>query len=134
MRRSGRVWTATQGTAPAADARDLPVEARLPWWYDAATQVSTAGGGMAAARSIGVRELREHASEVLRRLRETGDEVLVTHRGRVIARLVPVPSPESDACDEEVWAEIDALAEEIAAKWQGNVSAVEAVREARRER
>jgi prevent-host-death family protein len=38
---------------------------------------------------VGVRELRNHLSRYLHRVRN-GDEVVVTDRGRAIARLVPV--------------------------------------------
>jgi prevent-host-death family protein len=38
---------------------------------------------------VGIRELRNHLSRYLDRVRD-GDEVVVTDRGRAIARLVPV--------------------------------------------
>jgi len=38
---------------------------------------------------IGILELREHASEVIRRVREERPTYDVTHRGKVVARLVP---------------------------------------------
>ena len=40
--------------------------------------------------SVGVRELKQRTSEVLRRVRERGEPVDVTFRGEVVARLVPV--------------------------------------------
>jgi prevent-host-death family protein len=40
---------------------------------------------------VGVRELRDHLSRYLDRVRD-GDEVIVTDRGRAIARVVPVGS------------------------------------------
>jgi prevent-host-death family protein len=40
---------------------------------------------------VGVRELRNHLSRYLHRVRD-GDEVVVTDRGRAIARVVPVGS------------------------------------------
>jgi prevent-host-death family protein len=40
-------------------------------------------------KSVGIRQLRQHASAVLRHV-ETGSAVDVTSRGRVIARLVPI--------------------------------------------
>ena len=40
--------------------------------------------------SIGIRELRQRASEVLRRV-EAGETVEVTDRGRPVALLTPVP-------------------------------------------
>ena len=38
---------------------------------------------------VGVRELRDHLSRYLDRVRD-GDEVIVTDRGRAIARVVPI--------------------------------------------
>jgi prevent-host-death family protein len=40
---------------------------------------------------VGVRELRDHLSRYLDRVRD-GDEIVVTDRGRAIARVVPVGS------------------------------------------
>ena len=42
-----------------------------------------------ASREVGVRELHDHLSKYLRQVAE-GEEVLVTMRGRRIARLTPV--------------------------------------------
>ncbi len=39
---------------------------------------------------IGVRELKEHASEIMRRVRDQRDMYEITYRGRAIARLVPI--------------------------------------------
>jgi prevent-host-death family protein len=43
-------------------------------------------------RSIGVRELKVHTSRILRRVRERGEAVEVTYRGRPVARLIPISS------------------------------------------
>ncbi len=40
-------------------------------------------------RAVGVRELREKTTEILREVSETGETVEVTRRGKVMARLVP---------------------------------------------
>jgi prevent-host-death family protein len=47
--------------------------------------------------SIGVRELRQHASRYLERVR-LGESLEVTDRGRPVARLVPIGS--------DVWADL----------------------------
>lgn len=44
---------------------------------------------MSARGSVGVRELKDHASAILRRVRR-GEAVRVTDRGRPVAILVPV--------------------------------------------
>jgi prevent-host-death family protein len=85
-------------------------------------------------RSVGVRELKANASGILRRVRDRGETVEVTHRGRVVARIVAVaapapPGPEDDA----VWSDLDRLAAEIGARWPAGVTAADAVGEGRRE-
>jgi prevent-host-death family protein len=83
--------------------------------------------------SVGVRELKANASGILRRVRDRGETVEVTHRGRVIARIVPVAAPERAASEDgAVWSDIDRLAAEIGARWPAGVTAVDAVREGRR--
>ncbi len=42
-------------------------------------------------RSIGIRELRQNASRVLREV-EAGEVVEITDRGRPVARLTPIPA------------------------------------------
>ncbi len=53
--------------------------------------------------TIGVRELKQHASQVLRRVRERGEEIEVTHHGRVVARLVPVERQRSRQSPSAAW-------------------------------
>ncbi|MGB5058940.1 MAG: type II toxin-antitoxin system prevent-host-death family antitoxin [Candidatus Promineifilaceae bacterium] len=84
--------------------------------------------------TVGVRELKQETSKILRRVREEGEVIEITYHGEVIARLVPVAPPEPT--DEEiaaVWANLDQLTAEISAKWPEGVSAVDAIREVRRE-
>ncbi len=40
--------------------------------------------------TIGVRELREHTTEVLRQVREQKAEYIVTHQGRPVALILPI--------------------------------------------
>ena len=39
---------------------------------------------------VGIRELKQRTSEVLRRVRQRRESVDITYRGRVVSRLVPV--------------------------------------------
>jgi prevent-host-death family protein len=41
---------------------------------------------------VGIRELKQHASELVRRVWEGGQEITITYHGKVVARLVPVPT------------------------------------------
>lgn len=84
--------------------------------------------------TVGVRELKQETSKILRRVREEGEIVEITYHGEIIARLVPVNPPQPS--DEEVaavLADLEALSAEISAKWPEGVSAVDAIREVRRE-
>jgi len=83
---------------------------------------------------VGVRELKRRASHILRQVREKKETITITYRGRPVARLVPVEDMESKRAEAlAVWAKMDDLAREIGAHWPEGVSAVEAVREQRRE-
>ncbi len=84
---------------------------------------------------LGVRELTEHIDEVLRMVEEEGETIEITNNGEVIAHLVPVGRPKSSAepAKRDVWADLYRLAAEISAHWSADVSAVEAVRDVRRE-
>ncbi len=86
-----------------------------------------------ALRSVGVRELKEHTSELLREVSDRGEEIQVTSRGKVIARLLPPlePRPLQDDFD-AIWADMDRLAEEIGKRWPEGVSGVESLSEDRR--
>jgi prevent-host-death family protein len=41
-------------------------------------------------KSVGVRELKTHAAQILRQVRESRTSYLVTHRGRTIGVILPV--------------------------------------------
>ena len=84
--------------------------------------------------SVGVRELKERTSQILRQVREHGEEIQVTYHGRVIARLVPAEASLPDTTDlSAVWTDLDRLAAEIGVRWPSGFTATEAVDEGRRE-
>lgn len=83
---------------------------------------------------IGIRELKQRTSEVIRLVREKGESVTITRRGRVVARLVPVAdATAAKATAVAVWADMEELVREIGARWPTGVSAAKAVAEQRRE-
>ena len=85
-------------------------------------------------RSVGVRELRERTSEIIRWVRDEGQEIEVTYYGRVVAHLVPAGPKLPEEIDRtSVWADLDQLAADIGARWTGEVTAAEAVAEGRRD-
>ncbi len=84
--------------------------------------------------TVGIRELKQQTSKILRRVREEGEIIEITYHGETIARLVPVTPPEpSSEKMAAIWADLDQLTAEISAKWPEGVSAVDAIRDVRRE-
>lgn len=58
---------------------------------------------------VGVRELRDQASKILRQVREEKRKYIITHQGRPIALLVPV---DQEALEEHLHAEAQQAASE----------------------
>lgn len=84
--------------------------------------------------AVGVRELKQDTSKILRRVREKGESIEITYHGETIARLVPVAPTELAQEDvAAIWTDLDQLTAEISAKWPTGVSAEAAVGEGRRE-
>ena len=84
--------------------------------------------------SVGIKELKRDASAIVKKVREEKETVEVTFRGNVVAQIVPVESSkERQARFDRIWKQMDSLTEEISEKWTGDGSAVDAVRESRRE-
>jgi prevent-host-death family protein len=85
---------------------------------------------------IGVRELKNQASRVIRAVREEMAEYVVTLRGEPVAILRPLTEEEARRLLEveidETLAEMKALAREVAAAWVSDKSGVELVAEQRR--
>ncbi|MGH7356464.1 MAG: type II toxin-antitoxin system Phd/YefM family antitoxin [Candidatus Rokuibacteriota bacterium] len=84
-------------------------------------------------RAVGVRELKQRTSQVLRELQAGGEEIEVTHHGRVVARLVPVRRAAARPRAAPAWSTLDRVAREIGARWPRGRSAAAAVREGRRD-
>jgi prevent-host-death family protein len=74
--------------------------------------------------TVGIRELKQRASKLVRMVQENRNEVQITYHGRVVARLVPAAR---DQPDKKAWARLDDLAEEIGLHWPKGVSAREDV-------
>ena len=85
-------------------------------------------------RTIGIRDLKTHLSEILRQVQEEGQVIEVTNHGEIIARVVPVRTgPHKDQISSTVWTDLERLAAEIGTHLPKRVDAVEAVRDVRRE-
>ncbi|HTE86296.1 MAG TPA: type II toxin-antitoxin system prevent-host-death family antitoxin [Dehalococcoidia bacterium] len=82
---------------------------------------------------VGVRDLKTHASEIVRAVRDRRARYTITYRGRPIGMLVPLPvsgAPAGD--DDEVWEDLLRLGEEIGRGWQSPLTSVELLSEMRR--
>jgi len=82
--------------------------------------------------TVGVRELKQKTSQLIRQVREDGDEIQVTYRGEVVALILPARRLGDDQSRVQAWADLDRLAAEIGARWPAGVSAAEALAEGRR--
>ena len=91
---------------------------------------------------VGIRELKNDASEIIRAVREERAEYVVTLRGRPVAFIVPVDEGRQEAEatrraaapreNAAFWERMAALRAEIGAKWQSDKTGVELVEEQRR--
>ena len=86
--------------------------------------------------TIGVRELKNHTSRIIRAVREGMSEYVVTLRGEPVALLRPLTEEEAQelrqADIDGTLAEMKTLAQEVAAAWVSDKSGVELVAEQRR--
>ncbi|MCP4359653.1 MAG: type II toxin-antitoxin system prevent-host-death family antitoxin [Chloroflexi bacterium] len=84
--------------------------------------------------TVGVRELKQQTSKIIRRVREDGETIEITYHGETIARLVPVIPPEpSNEKMAAILTDLENLSAEISAKWPEGVSALDAINDVRRE-
>ena len=91
---------------------------------------------------VGVRELKNQTTEILRDVRENRAEYVITYRGRPVAVLLPVDevwleaetrrAVEIATPGEDVWAELEALRQEIDRSWRSEKTGAELVSEQRR--
>ncbi len=86
--------------------------------------------------TIGVRELKNHASRVIRAVREEMAEYVITVRDKPVAVLRPLTDEEQRKLRQvevdDALTEMKALAQQVAAAWKSPKSGVELVEEQRR--
>ena len=79
---------------------------------------------------IGVRELRERTSEVIRRVREERAEYVVTYQGRPVAIILPLDTERAEAETVQAskkavvgdWEAYERLADELRRAWPSDLS------------
>lgn len=86
--------------------------------------------------SIGVRELKYSATQIVRAVREQQAEYVITVRGQPVAVIRPYTAHDAEVARkariDEHLAVLDALAHEVGAAWASPQSSVELVEEQRR--
>ena len=90
--------------------------------------------------TIGVRELREQTSEVLRQVREARAEYIITYQGKPIALLLPVQTEAVEKAMVEAgrksatdaWETYLRIAEQVRRDWPAGKSTQEIIDEIRR--
>lgn len=76
---------------------------------------------------IGIRELKSHASAILRKVKETGARYIITHRGRPIAAIIPLEKPQDIAIEGNTtaWDDLIMIGEQISQSWQSEQDSTE---------
>src|ERR1700730_16427592 len=92
--------------------------------------------GLTTTKKIGLRELKNRASEIVREVREGRASYVVTLRGEPVAELRPLAGGDIRARREqeiaEVMQEVERLSQRIGRAWKSPKSGVELVEEQRR--
>ncbi len=86
--------------------------------------------------TIGIRELKNQTSRIVRSVREEMVEYVITLQGKPVALLRPITEADEQqlrqAQIEEAMAEMKQLAQEVAAAWSSPKSGVDLISEQRR--
>lgn len=62
---------------------------------------------------IGIRELKSSASALVRAVREKRARYMITQRGKPVALLVPMDAPLTQPTEDEIWAQLQQIREEL---------------------
>ena len=87
---------------------------------------------------IGIRELKIHASEIMRQVRDERTRYIITYRGQPVGLLLPLQEAEveeqllNEAAAADPWEELTELGQEIGAGWQSPQSGTEILSDMRR--
>jgi prevent-host-death family protein len=87
---------------------------------------------------VGVRELKAHASEIIREVREQRARYVVTYRGRPVGVLLPLDEADTalplmdEATGSQAWEALTRLGEEIGREWRSPLTSSELLSEMRR--
>lgn len=92
--------------------------------------------------NVGVKDLKNQATEILRAVREEQAEYVVTYHGRPVAMLLPIDAAwleteqqrtaRAARLSSQILAELEALRVAVDANWRSDKTAVELITEGRR--
>jgi antitoxin (DNA-binding transcriptional repressor) of toxin-antitoxin stability system len=85
--------------------------------------------------SFEVNEFIKRIDEMLRLVLEEGETIKITNRGEIIARLEPIRKQRQvdTRGHSTTWNDLERISAEISAYWPEGLSAIDAVRDVRRE-
>ena len=85
-------------------------------------------------RAIGVRELKTHASEIMRKVREERVSYTITYRGKPVGVLLPLEEydEKSPEASQDPWSELEKLRDQMALMPPPEKSLMDALSEMRR--
>jgi prevent-host-death family protein len=87
-------------------------------------------------KTVGVRQLKNEATQIVRAVREEGAQFVVTVGGQPVAVIRPFTADDAEAADrarsEQFLAALAALSGDVGRAWQSPLSASQAVEEQRR--
>jgi len=86
---------------------------------------------------IGVRELKTHASEIIRKVRDRRARYVITYRGRPVGLLLPLEEPDLEGrllnqAAADPWEELTQLGQEIGRGWRADQTSAEILAAMRR--
>ncbi len=81
---------------------------------------------------IGVRELKVHASEIVRAVRDEHALYVITYRGRPVGILAPVEASPGGKLESAAWEELTEIGEEIGRGWRSPLTSAEILSQMRR--
>ncbi len=67
--------------------------------------------------TVGIRQLKQQASELVRQVRESDSPVQITDHGKVVALLIPAEQATDAEGEARAWPALDELAAQIGQRW-----------------
>jgi len=81
---------------------------------------------------VGIRELKSHASEIIRQLRDQRTRYVITYHGRPVGLLLPLAEVEPLSETADPWDELIALGQAIGQGWSAGQTGADLLSEMRR--